>query len=331
MKSATMEDVAREAGVSRALVSIAFRGVSGVSDETREHIFAAAQRLNYQPNRIASLLASKSTNSIGIFLLDLHNDLFADVHDGIREAIAGSGKHVVLSVGSVEGELDATALNALIQSRVGIIIAAGLLLPDEDLLKFSRSVPILSTARRVPGLDSVYSDNLSGAQAATRHLLNLGHRRVVFLANPQTDGYLERQKGFVTVMKEAGLTPEIQPSAYSRTQAARDIGPLLDHPDRPTAIFAHNDQSALGVLDAIAARGMRAPSDISVVGYDNTSASTPPGIALTTVDIHAQDLGRTAAEKALQRLTDPGAPTIDWASEPTLIVRGTTGPPPHGA
>jgi DNA-binding LacI/PurR family transcriptional regulator len=327
VKSTTMEDVAREAGVSRALVSIAFRGVAGVSDETRDRIFAVARRLNYQPNSIASRLASKATNTIGVFLLDLHNDLFADIHDGIREATAGTGKHLVLSVGSIEGELDATALAALIQSRVDIIIAAGLLLPDDDLLRFSQGTRIVSTARRVPGLDSVYSDNPAGATAATRHLLELGHKRIAFLANPQTDGYRERRQGFIAQMEKAGLTPQVVASTYSREQAALDVAPLLDSTDRPTAIFAHNDQSALGVLDAMASRGLHAPADISVIGYDNTSASKAPGVALTTVDIHAQGLGRTAAEVALQRLQDPAAEIINRGSTPTLVVRGTTGKP----
>ena len=102
---------------------------------------------------------------------------------------------------------------------------------------------------------------------------------------------------------------------------------MLDGSDRPTAVFAHNDQTALGVLDALHTRGIRVPDDMSVIGYDNTSASRPPGIALTTIDLHGEALGRRAAEVALTRLADRDAALIEENHPPSLVVRGTTAPP----
>jgi DNA-binding LacI/PurR family transcriptional regulator len=323
-----MEDVARAAGVSRALVSIAFRGVPGVGEETKRRIFAAADSLGYRPNRIASRLASKTSSTVGVFLLDLRNDVFADMFDGIRDVIEAAGKHLVLSIGEINGRMDQEALESLARSRVDVVIAAGLLLPDADVATFSSSVPVVSAARLIPGVDSVGSDNWQGAKAATEHLRALGHTRIAFLANPQTDGYLDRQRGYCEVMKESGLTPLIVASSYSRGLAARDIGPLLDSPDRPTAVFAHNDQAASGVLDAMADRDLSAPGDLSVVGYDNTAVSQAPGTWLTTVDIHGHDLGRSAARLALSRLDDPHMPPVHTSSLPTLLVRGTSGPVP---
>lgn len=327
MNGVTMEDVAREAGVSRALVSIAYRGVAGVSEESKLRIFAAADRLGYRPNRIAARLASRQTSTIGVFLLDLRNDVFADMFDGIREVADSRGKHLVLSVGQIDGKRDLAALDSLARSRVDVVIAAGLLLPDADVLKFARAIPLVSAARGIAGVDSVCSDNTLGAQAAVRHLLGLGHRRIAFLANPQTDGYLDRQRGYRELMAEHGLEPHVVPSAYSREQAARDIGPALDAAVPPTAVFAHNDQAALGVLDALASRGLRAPQDVSVVGYDNTAVSRAPGTSLTTVDIHGHGLGAAAVETALRRIQNPGEPATTVVSLPSLVVRGTTAPP----
>lgn len=251
--------------------------------------------------------------------------------DGIREVADANSKHLVLSVGSIDGRRDSFALDSLLQSRVDVIIATGLLLPDEEVRRFNKSVSIVSVARQIEGVDSVTSDNYVGASTATEHLLGLGHRRIVFLANPPTDGYLERRLGYKTAMEHAGLEPWIIESQYSRRQAAEDIASALALPQvgRPTAVFAHNDQAALGVLDAMASMGLSAPHDVSVVGYDNTQISSAPGTALTTVDIHGADLGRVAARTALARLANAQSPPALDVSEPTLVVRSTTGPSPH--
>jgi len=134
----------------------------------------------------------------------------------------------------------------------------------------------------------------------------------------------------VATMARAGLEPWIVGSQYSRRQAARDVAPLLapSADRRPTAVFAHNDQAALGVLDAMATLGLRAPEDISVVGYDNSQVSQAPGTQLTTVDIHGEELGRQAARLALRRLEEPTAPPASHVSQPSLVVRATSGPRP---
>lgn len=329
VKPVTMADVAREAGVSRALVSMAFRGVPGVNEQTRVRILETADRLGYRFNWVASRLASRATSTLGVYLLDLRQDVYADMFDGVREVAERHEKYLVLAVGAGDGRRDERALDSLAQSRVDIVIATGLLLPDEQVRAYARSVPLVSVARMVDGVDSVHSDNLLGARLATQHLVELGHRRILFLSNPQTDGYLDRQRGYVAVMEHAGAEPWIVPSHYSRQQAAVDISPALDVSParRPTAIFAHNDQAALGVLDAMAVRGLRTPDDISLIGYDNTELSRTPVTALTTVDIRGHELGREAALVALSRLANPEGPPMVRSSDPELIVRATTGAP----
>lgn len=324
----TLDDVARAAGVSRALVSMAIRGVPGVNPQTRERILATAEHLGYRPNRLASRLASLSTNAVGVFLLDLRQDVYADMFDGIREVTQPENLHLVLAVGTHDGTMDGNALDSLMQSRVNVVIATGLLLPDDEVRAFNRHTPIVSVARQVEGVDSVASDNVRGARLATTHLIELGHRQIAFLANPQTDGYTGRREGFIDTMTQAGLEPWIIGSQYSRRRAALDITPALSLPasERPTAVFAHNDQAALGVLDAMATLGLQAPDDVSVVGYDNSQVSQAPGTQLTTVDLHGEQLGQEAARMALRRLEEPKRPAALHVSQPTLVVRGTSGP-----
>ncbi|MCH6470087.1 LacI family DNA-binding transcriptional regulator [Sinomonas terrae] len=324
-----MADVAREAGVSLALVSLAFRDAYGVSKSTRARILATAEEMGYQPNRVAARLASKTDRTLGVFLLDLHNEVFADMFDGMRDGARENGREFVLTVGSVNsGELERHALDSLVRARVDVAIAAGLLLPDAELAGYRGRLRLVSVARAVPGFDAVVSDNVHGATIAVEHLISLGHRRIVHLASPPTDGYLGRRQGYIRAMEKAGLAPHLVTCGYSRTEALELAGPLLDKPERPTAIFTHNDQTALGVLDAVHARGLRVPEDLSVVGYDNTSATKPPGIDLTTVDLHPFDLGRRAEDLAVQRSEDPSGEPVVETFTPSLVVRASTAAPP---
>lgn len=323
-----MEDVAAKVGVSRALVSLAYRGLPGVSERTRQRILQAGRDLGYTPNQVAARLAGHGGNTIGVFLLDLYNDLYADLFEGTREVADAAGKHLVLGVGDIDGSRDGGVLETLRESRVDVIVAFGLLLADAEVLEAARHVPMVCVLRGVAGVDSVVSDNAYGARLATDHLLELGHRRIAFLANPPSDGYMDRRAAYTQTMRAAGLEPQVVETTYSREDAARDAGALLDGVNAPTAIFAHNDQAALGTLDALVSRDLIPGRDVSVVGYDNSSVSRSPGNALTTVDVDGVMLGRGAAELALRRIAHPDAPPEWRTSFPSLVVRATTGPVP---
>lgn len=326
-KPVTQADVAREVGVSRTLVSFAFRGAPGVSGETRQAILEAAKRLGYRHNAVAADLASKRRSAVGLYLLDLHNDVYADILSGVQMALPQSRNRLILSVSRSTGGVDPGAVDSLIEARVGIIIAATLLDPDERVRELAESVPIVSVARRVEGVDSVYSDDHAGARAATGHLLALGHKRIAHVAGPLYDGHKVRRLAYEQAMREAGLTPQLALAQdYTQESARRAAAGLLDGQDRPTAIFTHNDQFALGVREAAHARGLRIPDDLSLVGYDNSKLARIHGIDLTSVDLHAVELGQAAGTVALERLIAPDAPIVDRSSQPHLVVRGSTAP-----
>ena len=324
----TMEDIAKRVGVSRALVSLAYRNLPGVSEETRAKILGVGAELGYTPNQVAARLASRGGDTIGVFLQDLHNDLFADFYDGVREAAHAAGKQLVLAVGAIDGGYDAHALEALRSSRVDVIIAGGLQLPDDAVRAAASTVPLVCAFRSVDGVDSVTSDDLQGSLAATQHLISLGHRDIAFFANPPSDGYRERRRGYREAMEHAGLDPIIVETSYDRATVANDAGRVFDSGQKITAVFAHNDQAALGVLDAMVVRGLRPSIDVSVVGYDNSSVGRFPGTALTTVDVDGRLIGKIAAETALARLDDSGAEMQHRVSQPMLVSRATTGPAP---
>lgn len=322
-----MEDVAREAGVSRALVSRAYRGSYGVSKSTKEKILSAGSALGYQPNRIASQLASKDQDSVGVFLLDLRNAVFADTFDGIRDVLENQGKEPVLAIGKPGGNGDKKALESLVRSRVGIVIAVGLLAPDAFIRDFNSNVPVVSATREVPDVDSVATDDFSAGRMATCHLLELGHRDILFVSNPLIEGYRGRQAGYESAMNAAGQVPHVIETSYVPERSYQAVLHVLDSGTRPTAMIAHNDQNALGILDALRLRGLRAPDDVSVVGFDNIPDAASARTGLTTIDIHAATIGKWAAHVALERMASPAQDRILRVTTPTLIPRATSGPP----
>ncbi|MEY4993166.1 MAG: hypothetical protein RIS82_288 [Actinomycetota bacterium] len=325
MNNVTMEDVAKAAGVSRSHVSLAYRDAYGIKPDVREHILAVGKKLGYRPNRIASLLAGKSNGAIGVYLQDLHNDFFADIYDGIREVTDPLGRHLVLAIGNTDGSRDVQALETLLESRVDVVIAAGLMISDKDLAKYTSKVNMVSVARIVKKADNVYSNNLAGATKATEHLISLGHRNIAFISNPISDGYGDRLKGYESAMQSAGLSPRTYEGSYSRKEVQEIATQILASKIRPTAIFAHNDQAALGVMDAVVTLGLKPGKDVSVMGYDNSSLSQSPLAAMSTVDIHGYELGRLAAEVANKRMSGEHSKLITEYVEPTLVPRSTTG------
>lgn len=320
----TQEDVARAVGVSRTLVSFAFRGAPGVSAEMRQTILETARQLGYRHNAAAADLASKRASAIGVFLLDLRNEVYEDIFQGVREAVGEARNRLILGVSHSAG-IDMGPVDSLIEARVGIIIAATLLDTDARVRELAAVVPVVNVTRRVAGVDSVYSDDWAGAQAATEHLLGLGHARIAHVTGPPYEGHEERRRSFVAATHNAGLAPQVViADDYTQQAAEQAAAVLLKSADRPTAVFAHNDEMALGVREAAYAAGLSIPQDLSLVGYDNSRIAQLHGIDLTSVDLRALELGRAAGLAALERLASPEAPAVDRCSEPRLIVRKST-------
>ncbi|BBY30814.1 LacI family DNA-binding transcriptional regulator [Mycolicibacterium sediminis] len=323
----TQDDVAQEVGVSRALVSLAFRGAPGVSEASRRTILEAARSLGYRHNAIAADLAAKTRTTIGLYLLDFRNEVYADVYRGVRDALERSGNRVVLAVSDADEPTDQQAVDSLVDARVGVVIAATLMLTDVDVRALAKAVPLVSVARRVPGVDCVYADDEAGAEAATRHLLDLGHRRIAHLTGDEYEGHLLRRRTYEAVMTTAGRTPQtVVARGYSQEAAEGVARMVLDVADPPTAVFAHNDEMALGVREAAYSLGLRIPEDLSLVGYDDSRIARLHGVDLTSVDQHARRLGQDAGAAALARIRHEDGPVVDVRHAPDLVVRGSTAP-----
>ena len=327
----TMEDVAGEAGVSRALVSLVMRRSEKVSPQRRELVLATAERLGYRPNAIARHLASHTTNTVGVLLNDLHNPWFAEVTDGIHAAAERHGYQLILASGRRSPRLESRALDTFLASRVDGIIVAGCRLSSARLEAVASEVTLVSVGRAFAKVSfgSVTTDDAHGARLAVEHLHELGHRRIAHIDGGKGAGAAPRRAGYLRTMRGLGLADTAQVIVGDFTEEAGAHGAeRLLRGSVPTAIFTANDLSAVGTIDVIERGGLLVPDDVSIVGFDNTSLAALNHIGLTTIDQPRWEMGATAANMLVEVINDRGELT-DVLMPPSLVVRRTTAPAKH--
>jgi DNA-binding LacI/PurR family transcriptional regulator len=329
VKHVTMEDVAREAGVSRALVSLVMRDSPKVREQRRVRVLAAAERLGYRPNAMARGLASRRTRTIGVLLNDLRNPFFAEMMDGIAEAADKLDYRLLIGTGRREAAGERRAVDAFLEHRADGILLVSPRLPLAEVLTIGRSAPTVAVGRPLKDahVDSVTNDDVAGAKLAVRHLTDLGHRRIAHVDGGRGAGAAARRRGYVREMERRGLEPLVVPGDFTEAAGVRAAEHLLESGTIPTAVFAANDLVAAGALDRLEDSGLRIPGDISIIGYDNTFLAALHHMSLTTIDQPRPEIGRLALLTLVERIDGVRTDAVHHRVEPSLVVRGTTGPP----
>lgn len=325
----TIRDVAMRAGVSKSLVSLALQNAPRVAPQTRAAILAAAEELGYRRNAAAHALGAHRTRTIGVFVLDLHNPLTADVLDAVQAEARARDYRTIIVVGSEDASAERAELEKLLEFRVEGIIAVGHRLPDGADAAFTADCPAViigSDHRSLPHLASVSNDDVMGAGLAVDHLVSLGHERIAYVDGGPSAVARDRRRGYRAAMRRHGLGEAIAvvKGSFTDDGGYRGASQALDLPERPTALFVVNDLAALGAMAAVEDRGLSVPNDISVVGYDGTRLAGIRPIGLTTVGQPLQEMGTRAAARLCAQLDGEVCGQAHTRLPPSLIERRTT-------
>jgi len=326
----TMEDVAREAGVSRALVSLVMRQRPNVSDERRRRVLDVAARLGYRPNAMARSLASRRTKTVGVILDDLRNPFFAEIAGGVEELASQLGYQLLLAAGGRQARRERAALGALLEHRVSGIILVSPRMPAGDIVAAAAEAPVVMVGRNVRGAnaDTVLINEAHGTHLVLDHLVGLGHERIAHVDGGTGAGGPQRRSAYLREMRARRLARRalVIGGDFTEEAGVNAAAELLRLADLPTAIFAANDMVAAGLLGGFDRAGVDVPRDVSIVGYDNISIAHLAHVSLTTVDQPRTEMGRLALELLLDRI-DNRRPNEIRLIEPTLVIRSTTAPP----
>ncbi len=297
----TIKDVAREARVSMASVSRALNGTGAVRKEIRERVLAAAERLNYVPNSGAQSLMTRRTRTIGVLLPRFHGEFFFELIRGIDSAARSRGLHLLVSTSHNDAGETRQALRAMV-GRVDGLLA---LLPHVDAqflhqtLRGTLPIVLLSTADIEHVYASVRIDNFGGAYAMVKHLVACGYRSIAHISGqPDNVDTEERARGYFAALAQElpDAKPIVVQGDFTEESGYKAAQELLRLRERPRAIFAANDMTAIGCISAIMEAGLSVPDDVAVVGFDDIPTARFVRPALTTVSVHIADLGARALE-----------------------------------
>lgn len=327
----TIRDVAARAGVSKSLVSLVLQDDPRVSEARRKAVEAAIEALDYKPNLRARALSRNRTDSIGVLLNDLSNPWFVDLLAGLSTTLHSSGLSPVLADSHMDRRIGVASMDTLLRQDVDGLVVVGTTIEEEAIIAAAGDLPVVLAGTREPVLvkgDIVVNDDFEGAASAARHLIALGHTRIAHLRGPGEIGRL-RLEGFQSTLAAAGLDAEryIEIGGMTEETGSGAARRLLMLADRPTAILAFNDVAAIGALSAADELGLSVPTDVSLVGYDNTYLARIRHISLTSVDNGSFPVGAQAGRFLIQRLANPDLASSLHLVPTTLVVRGSTAPP----
>jgi len=326
--AATLEMVARAAGVSIATVSRIINGTAKVSAERKRAVDAAIAKFNFRPNPAARGLAMGKSTTIGVITQAIDSPFYGEGLRGIESCLQKRGYAALFMSGNWNEQDEARCMAELLARRVdGIIIFSGRL-GDAQLAAYARKAPIVLSGRRLksPGVFSLPIEDHQGALLATRHLIELGHRRIAFIAGilDHPDA-VERLKGYRRALREAGIAYDprlVAPGDFHEEGGVEATERLLGSRTKFTALFCVNDQTAYGACLALYRNRLRVPDDVSVIGFDDLHSSAYRVPPLTTVRQSIRVLGESSAEAMFQMLRNE-RPRVELPPV-ELIVREST-------
>ncbi len=328
-KKATLDDVARAAGVGPMTVSRTINGHPYVAAETAKKVHAAIRQLGYRPNRAARILTGQSSKSIGLIVPDLADSFFSVVSHAIQDTARQAGYLVWLAASNGTSSIEEAQVEEMASHPVDGI----LLVPADSHSKYlkrlaSGSTPIVTIDRPSEAVltDSVEVENRVGARMAVEHLIGHGHKKIVCLVmNSHLRPVRERIAGYEERMRQEKLSPKKLMLSNEAT-AKSVLSALFDSADRPDALFTANNACTICVIKTLRALRIEVPRDVALVGFDDVDFYTLLKPPVTTVRQPAAELGRTSARLLLQKIkSEASTSTIRTVLPVKLVVRESCG------
>ncbi|MBB3285065.1 LacI family transcriptional regulator [Rhizobium sp. BK252] len=339
----TVADVARAANVSKATAARVLGGYGIVSDKVREQVLAAAAALEYRPNELARSMTTGKSGIIGVLVGDIENAFFSLAVRGISDVARMAGFNVIIANSGEELDAEKSAVDLLIGKRVdGLIVTPARCDRMEHLRDIHRvGVPLVLFDRSIPelGVDAVTGDDFDAAMMATRHLLDMGHRRIAYISAMDAENEFlgdissisnsavrERVEGVLKEQADAGIKKARYYVRLGATDQPRTDGVverLLRDAAPPTALITSDSLVGLRVFKSLQTFGLSIPRDISMISFldaDWTTVTTPP---ITVIDQPVYEMGKKAAERLISRLNGKGMPAERTAIKTSLIRRGS--------
>ncbi|MGJ5818912.1 LacI family DNA-binding transcriptional regulator [Paludibaculum fermentans] len=327
-----IRDVAKRAGVSVATVSRTVNGVRSVSPEIAARVWSAVNAVGYVPNTQARALVSGRSRILGLIVSDITNPFYPELIQGFEQFAVQAGYEVLLGATNYDPAMMATTVRRMIERKVeGVAVMTSEIEPSLMEQLTGRSIPLVFVDIGPPGrrIGNIQVNYEAGIRQAVQHLYRLGHRRLAFIGGP---GDLKsaqlRRESFLRCTSGSrwkGARPLMLEGDHKLAGGCAAVQRLLSATPRPTAVFCSNDLTAIGVLRGLDVEGLRAPQDLSVIGFDDIQMaeySIPP---LTTVRLPRLDLARQAFQSLMAGLDEKSAPGHQPVPiETSLVVRGST-------
>jgi DNA-binding LacI/PurR family transcriptional regulator len=322
----TIVDVARAAGTSVSSASVALRGQPGVSDDTRQRVVRTADRLGYRPDHRARTLRQHNSRLLGV-TFTVSQTFHTEVVEHLYRAVADTGYDLVLSA-TTRDRAELQAMESLVQDRCAAAILISPEIGNHDLAAFRRRIPavVVGSELHAASVDSVRADDRRGVTIAVDHLVESGHRDIHYVDGGHAVLSRTRREGYLEAMAEHGLSGHVRvlPGHADEESGVTAATELLDGPSRPTAVLAHNDMTAFGLLLTLRNRGADVPGEISVVGYDDTRLASLRNVELTSVSQDPAVLAAKAIRCAIARAEGQEVAAGEFVTPPKLVVRGST-------
>lgn len=321
-------DVAKKAGVGIGTVSRVLNDSNKVREKTRKKVLKVMTELNYHPNKLAQNLASKKANAVAVILPTFIDHFFVEVLKGIQDALEAKGIELILHKVSYNKNMIEKILDIIHSRRVDGIIAVSLNISDNDYQKLlAADFPIVLADEKNSDFHSIYFNDQKGAEMAVNYLIKAGHQKIAFIGGKKDSVPTnKRLTGVKIALKAANLKLEDKLLKFGDFQIEagfNSMQEILELPESewPTAVFAASDNQAIGALQLMESRGLKAPNDIAVIGYDNIELAQY--LKITTIAQPMYQLGQLSIEVLLKTINNELEVKFDQELEVKLLKRST--------